>query len=221
MLSRLKLYQSMIGDGLVPLFYHPDSDTAIATTEALIQAGARLLEFTNRGPQALKVFGELVNYCQHYHPNFILGVGSIEDAPTAALFLAQGAQFIVGPNAKEEIAKLCNQRKIAYIPGCGSINEITLAESWGLEIIKLFPANLYGPEFIKALKGPRPWSSIMPTGGVKLEEKSLRAWFEAGAVCVGGGSDLISQADLASKDGESIRKKTQAALELIRRIRQT
>src|SRR5262249_12793893 len=139
-----------------------------------------------------EVFSELLQYCTKAHPDLIIGIGSVEDEATAALYIAHGANFVVGPNLNPAIARLCNRRKIAYIPGCGGVSEITQAEELGTEIVKLFPAEaLGGPDFVKAILGPRPWTRLMPTGGVSPDEANLRRWFEAGVACVGIGSKLI------------------------------
>jgi 2-dehydro-3-deoxyphosphogluconate aldolase/(4S)-4-hydroxy-2-oxoglutarate aldolase len=150
----------------------------------------------------------------------IIGIGSVEDAPTAALFIAHGANFVVGPTFSEDVARLCNRRKIAYMPGCGSLNEIAAAEEWGVEIVKAFPGSAVGgPDFIKAALGPRPWMRIMPTGGVTTDEANLRAWFDAGVACVGMGSGLVSSAILKNGDYATLTTNTRAVLDRIRMIR--
>ncbi|MBS3967080.1 MAG: bifunctional 4-hydroxy-2-oxoglutarate aldolase/2-dehydro-3-deoxy-phosphogluconate aldolase [Truepera sp.] len=213
--DRLSVYTTMLEDGLVPLFYHPDAQAAGEIAAALSRGGARLLEFTNRGDGAITVFSHLVAA----HPRLIIGAGSIEDAPTAALFLAHGANFIVAPTFNEEIAKLCNRRKIPYLPGCGTVNEIATAEMWGAEIVKLFPGSVGGPEFVKAILGPRPWTRLMPTGGVSLDEAGLKAWFDAGVCCVGGGSELVRKAWVSEGDYQALETATREVLKRIRQVR--
>jgi 2-dehydro-3-deoxyphosphogluconate aldolase/(4S)-4-hydroxy-2-oxoglutarate aldolase len=150
------------------------------------------VEFTNRGDFASQVFSEVSQHFSQVDPQFILGVGSVIDAPTAAMYIANGANFVVGPSLNPEIARLCNRRKVAYMPGCGSVTEISQAEELGVEIVKVFPgSSVGGPGFVKAVLGPCPWTRIMPTGGVDATEESIRAWFGAGAACVGMGSKLI------------------------------
>ncbi len=217
--DRLTIYSTMLKDGLVPLFYHQELETAKQVAAALARGGASLLEFTNRGEGALAVFSGLVQYCAEHHPELILGVGSIEDAPTAALFVAHGANFVVAPNFNVEIARFCNRRKIPYIPGCSTVTEVSTAEEWGAEIIKLFPGAVGGPGFVKAILGPRPWTRLMPTGGVPLEPEVLRNWFDAGVACVGGGSDLIRKEWLEASDYGAIEEMTRQALESIRKLR--
>jgi 2-dehydro-3-deoxyphosphogluconate aldolase/(4S)-4-hydroxy-2-oxoglutarate aldolase len=218
--SRLTVYNTVIEDGMVPLFYHGDVEVAVQVVAALNKGGCRVLEFTNRGDFAIEVFGALVKHCAEAYPSMIIGVGSVEDAPTAALFMAHGANFIVGPVFNEEVARLCNRRKIAYMPGCGTLTEIARAEEWGAEIVKLFPGETTGgPAFVKAIHAPRPWTTIMPTGGVSPEEANLRGWFAAGAVCVGMGSQLVRKDWVAAGNFEAITQATRTALELIRTIR--
>ncbi|MAS37970.1 MAG: bifunctional 4-hydroxy-2-oxoglutarate aldolase/2-dehydro-3-deoxy-phosphogluconate aldolase [Anaerolineaceae bacterium] len=218
--DRLTVYNTVLEDGMVPLFFHPDAQTASQIAGALAAGGSHLLEFTNRGDFAIEVFSALVKHAAQHLPDLIIGVGSVEDAPTAALFIAHGANFVVGPNFNPEIARLCNRRKIAYMPGCGSVTEIANAEEWGIEIIKVFPGkSVGGPDFIKNVLGPRPWSRLMPTGGVKAEEANLREWFDAGVVCVGMGSDLVRKAWIESGNYESITGLTRTTLEMIRTIR--
>jgi 2-dehydro-3-deoxyphosphogluconate aldolase/(4S)-4-hydroxy-2-oxoglutarate aldolase len=200
--DRLAVYQAMLGTGLVPLFYSGDVAEAKAVAGALAEGGAPVLEFTNRGEKALSVFAELVNAA----PKTIIGVGSVLDAPTAALFIAHGANFIVGPVFNPEVARLCNRRKIPYLPGCGSASEISTAEEYGVEIAKVFPGeSVGGPGFIKAVLGPMPWSRLMPTGGVEATQASIGEWIKAGAACVGLGSNLVRKDWLAAKDYGAIR----------------
>lgn len=199
--DRLAVFQAMIGAGLVPLFYSGDVAESKAVAVACAEGGAPVLEFTNRGEKALGVFAEVVNA----HPKLIVGVGSVMDAPTAALFIAHGANFVVGPVFNPEVARLCNRRKIAYIPGCGSVSEISNAEEMGAEIVKVFPGeSVGGPGFIKAVLGPMPWSRIMPTGGVEATQASIAEWIKAGAAAVGMGSNLIRKEWLAAKDYAAI-----------------
>jgi 2-dehydro-3-deoxyphosphogluconate aldolase/(4S)-4-hydroxy-2-oxoglutarate aldolase len=214
--TRLQVYNTMLETGLVPLFYHGDLEVAQKVAEACVEGGARLLEFTNRGEGALRVFTGLQ---EHLHKNkipLILGVGSVMDAPTAALFIAHGANYIVSPVLLPDVAKLCNRRKIAYMPGCGSVTEISNAEELGAEIIKIFPGeSVGGPGFVKAVLGPMPWTRLMPTGGVEASSESIGAWLKAGACCVGMGSNLIRKDFLSKKDYPSISSTVESVLGLI------
>jgi 2-dehydro-3-deoxyphosphogluconate aldolase/(4S)-4-hydroxy-2-oxoglutarate aldolase len=218
--SRLNVYAQILEDGMVPLFYHANPKTALHITGALHSGGCRVMEFTNRGDFAVDVFSELVQTAAANHPDMIIGVGTVSDAPTAALYLAHGANFIVSPTFNADVARLCNSRKIAYMPGCATLTEIATAEEHGAEIVKLFPGKTAGgPDFVKAVRGPRPWTSMMPTGGVTPEPDNLRDWFDAGVVCVGMGSKLVRKDWVQNEDYASIAQRAQQALETIRQIR--
>jgi len=205
--------------GMVPLFYHSDIEIGKKVLKACYDGGARLLEFTARGDFAFEVFSALNKYAIKELPGMIMGVGSITDAAAASMYMQMGASFVVTPSLREDIAIVCNRRKVLWSPGCGSLTEINRAEELGCELIKLFPGSTYGPGFVKAIKGPQPWTSVMPTGGVSTEETNLRAWFDAGVTCVGMGSKLISKDILEQKDFEGLQKKVMDTLKLIEKIR--
>jgi len=217
--TRLEVARLMGEQGMVPLFYHADIGVCREVVGACYRGGARLLEFTNRGDFAHEVFAELNRHCAREWPDMVLGVGSIPDAATAALFLQLGANFIVTPSLREDVARVCNRRKVLWAPGCGSLTEIGRAEELGAEIVKLFPGSVYGPGFIRAVLAPQPWTSIMPTGGVAPEEENLRKWFEAGACCVGMGSKLMAKDDQGRFDLPEIERRTRQTLQIIRTIR--
>lgn len=217
--SRIEVAQVMKETGMVPLFYHPDIELGKKVLRACFDGGARLIEFTARGDFAYEVFLELNKFALKELPGMIMGVGSITDAGAASMFMQMGANFIVTPTLREDIAIVCNRRKVLWSPGCGTLTEINRAEELGCEIIKLFPGSTYGPGFVKAIKGPQPWTSIMPTGGVSTEEDNLKGWFGAGVTCVGMGSQLISKDILASKDYAGLEAKVKDTLALIKNIR--
>ncbi|MGC1515300.1 MAG: bifunctional 4-hydroxy-2-oxoglutarate aldolase/2-dehydro-3-deoxy-phosphogluconate aldolase [Maribacter sp.] len=217
--SRIEVAQVMKESGMVPLFYHPDIELGKKILKACYDGGARLMEFTARGDFAFEVFSELNKYAIHNLPGMILGVGSITDAAAASMFMQMGANFIVTPSLREDIAIVCNRRKVLWTPGCGSLTEINKAEEMGCEIVKLFPGDLYGPGFVKGIKGPQPWTSIMPTGGVSTDEDNLKAWFEAGVTCVGMGSKLISKEILEQKDYVGLEKRVKQTLETIAKLK--
>ena len=177
------------------------------------------MEFTARGDFAFEVFKELSKYVENECPEMILGVGSITDASAASLFIQMGANFVVTPSLREDIAITCNRRKIMYLPGCGSLTEINRAEELGCEVVKLFPGSTYGPDFVKAIKSPQPWTNIMPTGGVSTEEENLTAWFDAGVTCVGLGSKLISKELVDNKNFPRLREKVKNTIKIIQRLK--
>ena len=203
----------------MPLYYHADVALGKDILRACHTAGGRLLEFTNRGDFAHETFRDLSLYARAELPEMVLGVGSINDAATAALYLQLGADFIVSASLREDVALLCNRRKVPYLPGCASLTEIGRAEELGCEIVKLFPGSVYGPEFIKAVSGPQPWTSIMPTGGVTTALDNLTGWFEAGAVCVGLGSALIGGAVLKNRDMDGLTAAVRSALATAKELR--
>ncbi|MGB9609618.1 MAG: bifunctional 4-hydroxy-2-oxoglutarate aldolase/2-dehydro-3-deoxy-phosphogluconate aldolase [Bryobacteraceae bacterium] len=218
--ARLNVLHKMIETGLVPVFYSSDIEVASKVAGAVLAGGCPFLEFTNRGDHAWEVFTELEKRCAKDLPDLILGVGSVVDPGTASLYINCGANFVVGPILNPDVARACNRRKIPYSPGCGSVSEISQAEELGCEIVKVFPgAEVGGPKFVKALKGPCPWVSIMPTGGVESTEVSLKAWFEAGVSCVGMGSNLLTNELLKAGDYAGIAAKVRDTLDLIRKIR--
>ncbi|UBZ15185.1 bifunctional 4-hydroxy-2-oxoglutarate aldolase/2-dehydro-3-deoxy-phosphogluconate aldolase [Flagellimonas marinaquae] len=217
--TRLEVVRVIQETGMVPLFYHSDIEIGKKVLKACYDGGARLMEFTARGDFAFEVFSELNKYAMKELPGMMMGVGSITDAAAASMYMQMGASFVVTPSLREDIAIVCNRRKVLWSPGCGSLTEINKAEELGCELIKLFPGSTYGPGFVKAIKGPQPWTSIMPTGGVSTEESNLRAWFDAGVTCVGMGSKLISKEVLEQKDFEGLEKKVTETLKLIEKIR--
>jgi len=217
--TRIEVANAMKETGLVPLFYHGDAEVARQVVKSCYDGGARLLEFTARGDFAHEVFGELVKYAMAELPGMILGVGSVTDAAAASRFMSLGANFIVTPVLREDIAIVCNRRKVLWSPGCGSLTEIARAEELGCEIVKLFPGGIYGPGFVKAIKGPQPWTSIMPTGGVSPTKESLSSWFDAGVTCVGMGSKLIKKDDQGSFNLLEIHDLVKQALHIIRGLK--
>lgn len=209
----------MMETGIVPVFYHADIEQTKAVVSACYRGGARLFEFTNRGDFALDVFKALSLFAEEALPEMILGVGSVTDSATAAMYLQYGANFVVTPVLREDIALLCNRRKVLWSPGCGSLGEIARAEELGCEIVKLFPGGVYGPGFVKAVKGPQPWTSIMPTGGVQPTRESLTKWFEAGVSCVGMGSKLMVKDKTGAFDLAEIEALTRSAVAIVKELR--
>ena len=217
--SRIEVATVMKETGLVPLFYHPDVEVSKKVLKACYDGGARIMEFTARGDFAHEVFGELNKYAIKELSGMIMGVGSVTDAAAASRFMALGANFIVTPVLREDIALICNRRKVLWSPGCGSLTEIAKAEELGCEIVKLFPGGTYGADFVKAIKGPQPWTNIMPTGGVSPTKESLETWFNAGVTCVGMGSKLIAKNSEGEFDYNKIKGLVKNALEIIKTLR--
>ncbi|NAS13827.1 bifunctional 4-hydroxy-2-oxoglutarate aldolase/2-dehydro-3-deoxy-phosphogluconate aldolase [Poritiphilus flavus] len=218
--SRIEVVQKMKETGLVPVFYHADPETCKNVLLAAYQGGVRVFEFTNRGEYAHEVFGELNKWASEETPEMILGVGSVLDAGTTSLYIQLGANFIVSPVLNPEMAKVCNRRKISWSPGCGSLTEISTAEELGAEVVKIFPAQqVGGPDFVKAVKGPMPWTSIMPTGGVKPSRENLETWFKSGVHCVGIGSQLFKKDLIQVGDYEKLRSDIENTIAIIQQIK--
>lgn len=189
---------------MVPVFYHANAEVAKQVIKACYEGGVRAFEFTNRGDFAHEVFAECVKFAAKECPELAMGVGSIVDAPTAALYIQLGACFVVGPLFNPEIAHVCNRRLVPYVPGCGTVSEIGMAQELGCDVVKVFPGDVYGPAFVKGMMAPCPWSKIMVTGGVSPDEKNLSSWFNAGAFCVGMGSKLFPKDRVEAEDWQYV-----------------
>ena len=205
--------------GMVPVFYHKDAEIAKKVIKACYDGGVRAFEFTNRGDFAHEVFAECVKFAAVECPELALGVGSVVDAPTAALYIQLGACFIVGPLFNPEIAPVCNRRLVPYCPGCGTVSEIGKAQELGCDLTKVFPGDVYGPAFVKGMMAPCPWSKIMVTGGVAPTEENLTAWIKAGVYCVGMGSKLFPKDKVAAGDWNYVTEKCREALGYIAKAR--
>lgn len=201
---------------IVPVFYNSDLNIAKEVLKACYAGGIRAFEFTNRGDFAHEIFGELMKYAAVECPEMALGVGSIVEPGSAALYMQLGAAFVVGPLFNPEVSKVCNRRQVPYIPGCGSVSEIGAAQETGCEVCKAFPGDVLGPKFVKGLLAPMPWSKIMVTGGVEPTEENLTSWFKAGAFCVGMGSKLFPKEIIQSKNWEKISLLCQDCLKVVK-----
>lgn len=214
--SKIEVLQVVKLTGMVPVFYHSDVEVAQQVVKACYEGGVRAFEFTNRGDFAHEIFAQLSRFVAKECPEMVLGVGSVVDAPTAALYIQLGANFVVGPLFNAEVARLCNRRCIPYTPGCGSVTEIGAAQEAGCDLVKIFPAgNVGGPSFVKNVLAPMPWSMIMATGAVEPEADNLSAWFKAGVTVVGMGSKLFPKEVIASKQWGAIADKCREALAYI------
>jgi len=203
---------------MVPVFYHKDAAVACAVVKACYDGGVRAFEFTNRGDMAHEVFRELIRFAEKECPELALGVGSVVDVPTAALYIQMGACFVVGPLLNSDVAKVCNRRGVPYTPGCGTVSEVGQAQELGCDIVKVFPGDVLGPKFVKGLMAPMPWSRIMVTGGVEPTEENLSAWIKAGAFCVGMGSKLFPKDKVAAADWQYVTDMCRQSLDIISKI---
>ncbi len=219
--SKLEVLQAMKTTGVVPVFYDKDIDVCKAVLKACYDGGIRVFEFVNRGDFAHEIFSELNKYAIAELPGMILGAGSVVEPGTTALYIQLGANFIVSPLLNEEMAKICNRRKVMWAPGTGTISEINKAQELGAEVVKVFPASeVGGPSFVKAVKAPMPWTDIMPTGGVDTSKENLQKWFDVGVTCVGMGSKLFPKDVMASEDWAALTevvKELMANIEAVRK----
>jgi 2-dehydro-3-deoxyphosphogluconate aldolase/(4S)-4-hydroxy-2-oxoglutarate aldolase len=217
--NKVQVLTIMKQTGIVPVFYHSDIEVAKNVLKACYDGGILAFEFTNRGEFAHEVFGELVKFAAKECPAMIMGVGSIVDAPTAALYIQLGANFIVGPLFNPDVAKVANRRLVPYSPGCGSVSEVGAAQEAGCDLCKVFPGDVLGANFVKGLKAPMPWSMLIVTGGVKPEETNLKSWFDAGVACVGMGSNLFPADVIAAKEWTKITELCSNALATVKKVR--
>jgi 2-dehydro-3-deoxyphosphogluconate aldolase / (4S)-4-hydroxy-2-oxoglutarate aldolase len=215
-----KVIEEILRIGLVPVFYNNDIKTSEKIVQVCVEGGATVVEFTNRGDAAFEVFSELITWSQKELPDVIVGIGTILDHNTADMYLNTGANFIVGPIYNPDVAKLCNQKKVAYIPGCMTPSEISAAETTGADIIKVFPGSTVGPEFIKAIRGPCPWLRLMPSGGVEVNQQNISSWIKAGAVALNIGSNLIKKDLVKAGDFNGIKKLVEQCIGWIKEARE-
>ena len=215
--DKIAVLNKMAEAPIVPVFYHKDVEIAKSVLKACYEGGIRLFEFTNRGDFAHEVFAELMKFAVKECPEMALGIGSVVEPGTAALYIQMGACFVVGPLFNPEVARTCNRRGVPYVPGCGSVSEVGAAQEAGCDVCKIFPGDVLGPKMVKGLMAPMPWSKLMVTGGVEPTEENLRGWFDAGVFSVGMGSKLFPKDKIAAGDWTYISTKCEQALAAARR----
>jgi len=212
-----EVVSKLLDTGLLPVFYHKDAETAKKIVQACVRGGAKTIEFTNRGDRAYQVFSELAKFCDQ--ESVVLGIGTIVDPATAGLYINEGANFIVGPLFNPDVAKVCNRRKVVYIPGCSTPSEISVAEEMGADVVKIFPAVVMGPKFIKAVLGPCPSAKMMPSGGIEVTRNDIYAWIKAGAAALNIGTKLIPGDLVEAKDFDGIQKRVEQCISWIKEAR--
>ena len=217
--DKIQVLTAIRETGIVPVFYNGDIEISKNVLKACYEGGIRAFESANRGDFAQEVFKELVKYANAELPGMIMGIGSVVDPGTAALYLQLGANFVVGPLFNPAIAPICNRRNIPYAPGCGSVSEVGAAQEAGCDLCKVFPGDVLGPAFVKGLRAPMPWSKLMVTGGVKPTRENLEGWFKAGVYCVGMGSNLFPKDAIAAGDWSKISDLCRDALDIIKIVR--
>lgn len=204
--------------GIIPVFSHDDEATAYAVVKACYLGGIRVFEFTNRSARALDVFRFLLSKRDDF-PGMALGVGTIMNLEQCKAYYEAGAEFIVAPIVDEEVAAFCGEKGISWTPGCGTLTELIRGERLGAHLMKVFPADVLGPKFIKGVLGPCPQLHLMPTGGVTPEKENLKSWLDAGVVCVGMGSQLISKQTLVDGAYEALSKTVADALSTMQSLK--
>lgn len=221
-MKRIDVALKMRDIGAIPLYYNPDLEVMKEVVSACYRGGMKIFEFTNRGDLAHELFAELVKWSKKEMPDLLLGVGTVVDAGTCSLYIQLGAKYIVSPLLNEEMARVCNRRKVMWMPGCATASEINKAEELGAEVVKLFPGpTVGGAKFLKAYLGPCPWSNIMPSGGVSPTLENLSEWFDAGAFCVGMGSQLISKEIINNRDYKKLEDTARFAMDIIAKLKET
>jgi len=216
-MNRDKIIQAIIQQGVLPLYFHPDEDTSIKILQALYESGIRVIEYTNRGKQALKNFRSIKKETYKQFPDLILGLGTVMDPKTASRGIQNGADFLVSPGYTRELSKFTGDENMLWIPGCITPTELFLAQDDGLQLVKVFPANAVGPGFVKSVKEVFPDLLYMPTGGVNSE--NMESWFKAGVSVVGIGSSLITSEIVEQKNFDLLKMDTGALLKRIAAIR--
>jgi 2-dehydro-3-deoxyphosphogluconate aldolase / (4S)-4-hydroxy-2-oxoglutarate aldolase len=218
--SREKVAELFKTHAFLPLYNVDNLEVCKNVLKAAYEGGVRLFELTNRSENALSIFKQIIPFAKANMPDMLLGVGTIIDEKSAAAFREAGAAFIVSPVVSEEVGNYCERNNIFWVPGAGTLTEIVNAHNRGADMVKIFPANyLGGPGFVEAIKAPCPWIRIMPTGGVEGTEENLRAWFKAGVMCVGIGSNLFKKDKVAANDFEWIKNETQRIVGIINSIK--
>ena len=219
MTSQSKVTDALVGQGILPLYFHADPAVSAEVLQALYQAGVRAVEYTNRGDAAYQNFRSLVALRDQRMSDMLLGVGTIKNLSDAKRYLEAGADFLVSPGLVPEVAVHAAAEGYFYAPGCMTPTEIIAAENAGITFIKLFPGNLLGPEFMSGIKEIFPRLRFMPTGGVDPTEESIGAWFKAGVSAVGMGSKLVSKSVLENKDYEGLTLRTAEVLQIVQKIK--
>ena len=203
--NKIDTIQIIRNTGIVPVFYNKDAELTKQVVKACYDGGIRSFEFTNRGDGAHRVFEEVMAFVRAECPEMALGAGTILDAPTAALYIQMGADFLVSPCLVEEVVRLANRRGVPYSPGCGTVTEIVKAQELGCDLVKVFPAGTVGgPAFVKNVLAPLPWAMVMCTGAVEPTEENLKAWAKSGVTAVGMGSKLFPKEVVAAGDWAAV-----------------
>jgi len=215
-MNRIKqITDSIIQQGMLPLYFNADETVSVEILRAIYKAGITAVEYTNRGEAALSNFKKMVEVRNAEMAGMLLGVGTIKNLQTAKDYLNAGADFLVSPGFVPEVAAYCVTNDIFYAPGCMTPTEIITAENAGIGFIKLFPGNMLGTEFLSGIKEIFPKLLFMPTGGVDTTKESIESWYKAGVCAVGMGSKLISKKLMEDKNYGAIENDTKKVLAIV------
>ena len=214
-----QITESIINQGMLPLYFNPDETVSVDVLKAIYRAGVKAVEYTNRGEAALRNFTKLIEVRNAEMPDLKIGVGTIKNVEQAKNYMAVGADFLVSPGFVKEVADYAIGEGIFYAPGCMTPSEIIAAENAGMKFIKLFPGDMLGPKFLSSIKDIFPNLLFMPTGGVDTTKENIQGWYKAGVCAVGMGSKLISKDLMAAKDYATIEASTRDVLALIQTIK--
>ena len=219
-MDRKKKILNLVNEqGILPLYFHPDAEVSIQILRALYQAGSRIVEYTNRGENAVNNFLQIRKVADKELPGLYLGAGTIRNKIEATEFINEGADFIICPGVIKEVAALADKNDLLWIPGCLTATEIILSDDLGAELIKLFPGSLLGPSYLTAMKEIFPDLFFMTSGDVEINEENLNSWFKSGASAVGLGTNLISKTLLETKDYAGIESLTRQTLQIVQQIK--
>ena len=214
-----KVTNSIVAQGILPLYFNADETISVEILRAIYRAGIKAVEYTNRGEAALRNFTKLVAVRNSEMSDMLLGIGTIKNVAQAQSYMAAGADFLVSPGFVKEVADYAISNDIFYAPGCMTPSDIIAAENAGVTFIKLFPGDMLGPKFLSSIKAIFPKLLFMPTGGVDTTRPNIEAWYKAGVCAVGMGSNLISKTLMDTQDYAAIEANTRSVLALIQGIK--
>ena len=209
----------IVKQGVLPLYFNTDENKSVEILKVLYKAGIKAVEYTNRGPEAVSNFRKMVEVRDAELPGMLLGIGTIKNIEQAEEFYKIGADFFISPGFVTEVSDFLRSKEVLYAPGCMTPTEIITAENAGVRLIKLFPGNILGPDFLSGIKDIFPNLIFMPTGGVDTTLQSIQSWFSAGVSAVGMGSKLISKKLMDYDAYDTIEKETLRVLDLIETVR--
>ena len=214
-----KVVNLVIEQGILPLYFHPDTDVSVQIMKALYNAGIRIVQYINRNETAISNFLQLRKVADKELHGLQLGAGTIRNKIEATEFINEGANFIVCPGVIEEVAALADKNDLLWVPGCLTGTEIILADDLGAQLVQLFPASLLGPSYLTAMKEIFPDLLFMPSGGVETSEENLNSWFKSGVSAVALGSNLISKNLVETKNYAELETLTKQILQIVRKIK--